>query len=101
MITIRENIFPEDVNKIKSVKGIGLKTAQRVIIDLKDKIIKGGAQSDALFPGESSKNKEEALSALVLLGFSKSAADKVISEILKEKPSTTLEELIKFSLKRL
>ena len=98
---LKTAIIAEDVNKIKSVKGIGLKTAQRVIIDLKDKIIKGGAQSDALFPGESSKNKEEALSALVLLGFSKSAADKVISEILKEKPSTTLEELIKFSLKRL
>ena len=98
---LKTAIIAEDVNKIKSVKGIGLTTAQRVIIDLKDKIIKGGAQSDALFPGESSKNKEEALSALVLLGFSKSAADKVISEILKEKPSTTLEELIKFSLKRL
>lgn len=98
---LKTAIIAEDVNKIKSLKGIGLKTAQRVIIDLKDKIIKGGAQSDALFPGESSKNKEEALSALVLLGFSKSAADKVISEILKEKPSTTLEELIKFSLKRL
>jgi holliday junction DNA helicase RuvA len=98
---LKNAILSEDVNKIKSIKGIGLKTAQRVIIDLKDKIIKGTGQSDLHFAGESSKNKEEALSALVLLGFNKAMADKVISEILKEQPTSTLEELIKLSLKRL
>lgn len=98
---LKNAIVSEDVNKIKGIKGIGLKTAQRVIIDLKDKIVKGTGQSDIPFAKESSKNKDEALSALILLGFNKVAADKVITEILKEKPSATLEELIKLSLKRL
>ena len=100
---IKTAIISGDVNRIKSIKGIGIKTAQRVIIDLKDKIAKGGEDvSSALFVQETtSANMEEALSALVMLGFAKSAAEKVLKTVYKENPQYTLEELIKFSLKRL
>lgn len=99
---IKNAIIAGDVNRIKSIKGIGLKTAQRVIIDLKDKIIKGGNTAvETLLPGAGSANKEEALSALVLLGFTKAAVEKVLTAILKENPNYSLEELIKLSLKRL
>ena len=100
---IKTAIISGDVNRIKSIKGIGIKTAQRVIIDLKDKIAKGGEDvSSALFAQETtSANMEEALSALVMLGFAKSAAEKVLKSVYKENPQYTLEELIKFSLKRL
>ncbi len=100
---IKTAIISGDVNRIKSIKGIGIKTAQRVIIDLKDKIAKGGEDvSSALFFQETtSANMEEALSALVMLGFAKSAAEKVLKSVYKENPQYTLEELIKFSLKRL
>ena len=100
---IKTAIIAGDVNRIKSIKGIGIKTAQRVIIDLKDKIAKGGDDSSAaLFvPETKSANMEEALSALVMLGFAKTAAEKVLKAVHKENPEYTLEELIKFSLKRL
>ena len=99
---IKNAIIAGDVNRIKSIKGIGLKTAQRVIIELKDKIIKGGNTAvETLLPGAGSANKEEALSALVLLGFTKAAVEKVLTAILKENPNYSLEELIKLSLKRL
>lgn len=100
---IKTAIISGDVNRIKSIKGIGIKTAQRVIIDLKDKIAKGGEDvSSALLVQENiSANMEEALSALVMLGFAKSAAEKVLKSVYKENPQYTLEELIKFSLKRL
>ena len=100
---IKTAIISGDVNRIKSIKGIGIKTAQRVIIDLKDKIAKGGEDvSSALFVQETtSANMEEALSALVMLGFAKSPAEKVLKSVYKENPQYTLEELIKFSLKRL
>lgn len=100
---IKTAIISGDVNRIKSIKGIGIKTAQRVIIDLKDKIAKGSEDvSSALFAQETtSANMEEALSALVMLGFAKSAAEKVLKLVYKENPQYTLEELIKFSLKRL
>ena len=100
---IKTAIIAGDVNRIKSIKGIGIKTAQRVIIDLKDKIAKGGDDTAAaLFvPETRSANMEEALSALVMLGFAKTAAEKVLKAVHKENPDYTLEELIKFSLKRL
>ena len=72
------------------------------IIELKDKIIKGGNTAvETILPGASSANKEEALSALILLGFTKAAVEKVLTSILKENPNYSLEELIKLSLKRL
>lgn len=100
---IKTAIISGDVNRIKSIKGIGIKTAQRVIIDLKDKIAKGGEDvSAAIFATETkSAVMEEALSALVMLGFTKAAAEKVLKAVYKENPNSTLEQLIKFSLKRL
>ena len=83
------------------IKGIGLKTAQRIIIDLKDKIKKG--ETSQLIPGSFVENqsKTEASTALILLGFNKSAVDKIVDQLVKESPEITLEELIKQSLKRL
>lgn len=93
-------IIGQDVNKIKSVKGIGLKTAQRVILELKDKVGKTqSADIQTITGGPSSAIKEEALSALIMLGFGKPAAEKAISMILKDNPQTSLEELIKKALK--
>ena len=99
---IRTAIIGGDVNRIKSIKGIGLKTAQRVIIDLKDKIAKGSSSGTGIpLPGAAPGCRDEALSALVLLGFNKGAAEKVLNGLLKENAAYSLEELIKLSLKRL
>ena len=99
---IRNAIIGEDVNKIKSVKGIGLKSAQRLILELKDKIVKGGgADNSALFVAENSAIADEATTALVMLGFSKAAIAKVIPGLLKETPSARVEDLIKAALKKL
>ena len=99
---IRSAILSEDVNRIKSVKGIGLKSAQRVILELKDKIVKGeGIDSGVIFKEPSSAIVEEATTALVMLGFSKANIGKVLPAILKENPAAKVEELIKAALKRL
>lgn len=84
---------------LKTVKGIGLKTAQRVIIDLKDKIKLGA--SDLASPIVDSKITEEAVAALVMLGFPQAASLKVVSKILKDKPNSTIEEVLKLALKML
>ncbi len=96
----REAIVSNDVNRFKAVKGIGLKTAQRIILELKDKIGKGSEELP-LAGGVSSTVKEEDSSALTLLGFAKPAVEKVVASILKEEPDCSLEELIKKSLKKL
>ncbi len=99
---IRNAILAEDLNKIKSIKGIGTKSAQRLILELKDKITKGaGSDTPALFSSSSNPAVDEATTALVMLGFSKPNVSKAVSAVLKEKPSATLEEIIKLSLKRL
>lgn len=99
---VREAVLANDVNKFKSVKGIGLKTAQRVILDLKDKIGKGSGEfTFETSGGVSSAVREEALSALTLLGFAKPAVEKTLDKILKEQPDCTLEDLIKRALKLL
>lgn len=99
---VRTAILGNDVNRFKAVKGIGLKTAQRLIIELKDKIGKGGAEfSFEETAPASSAVKDEALSALCLLGFAKPAVEKTLAGLLKENPSYSLEELIKKSLKAL
>ena len=100
---IRNAIITGDINRLKSIKGIGLKTAQRLLIDLKDKIVKGGGGSiitGGLVTVPDSR-RDEAISALILLGFSKANVEKVIDGLLRESPSSALEELIKLSLKRL
>ena len=90
-------VVKEDVGAIKAVKGIGIKTAQRVIIDLKDTFSKFevadvGVQSN-------NKNKEEALLALQTLGFNKVLIEKALDKILKEKSDYGVEELIRLALK--
>ena len=99
---IRNAILAEDINKIKSIKGIGLKSAQRLILELKDKVVKGaGADNSVLFSPASNSTAEEATTALVMLGFTKANVNKAVSAVLKEKPTATLEEIIKLALKRL
>jgi len=98
---IRNAIMSEDINKIKSIKGIGVKSAQRLILELKDKITKGNGSDTALFVSPTNSDAEEAASALITLGFTKANVNKVIEAVLKEKPGATLEEIIKISLKRL
>ncbi len=99
---IRQAILSENINRIKSVKGIGLKSAQRLILELKDKVVKGaGSDSTALFKADNSALVEEATTALVMLGFTKSNIAKVMPVILKDKPNAKVEELIKEALKRL
>ncbi len=97
---IQQAIASENVKLIQSVKGIGAKTAQRVIIDLKEKILKTFDIDEVSF-AENNTNKEEALSALEVLGFARKQSDKIVAGILKESPSATVEELIKKALKNL
>jgi len=97
---IQHAIASEDVEKIKSVKGIGIKTAQRVIVDLKDKIIKTYDISEELSIGNNTI-KNEALSALEVLGFTRKKVDNIIQVILQDSPDIKLEELIKRGLKNL
>lgn len=90
---------------LKSVKGIGLKTAQRIIVDLKDKIssmgIEQGSTVSALAQAAHSEVYEEAVAALTMLGFAQAPSQKVVAEILKEDASLAVEQVIKFALKRL
>ncbi len=97
---IKEGIATEDVALIKSIKGIGLKTAQRVIIDLKDKIIKI-YDLDEVSVNKSNTNKDEALSALEVLGFAKKQAERVVDKIVATEPEATVETIIKQALKNL
>ena len=99
---IRNAIIAEDINKIKSIKGIGLKSAQRLVLELKDKVVKGsGSDSPALFSSTSNPATDEAVTALVMLGFTKANVTKAVTSVLKDNPSASLEEIIKQSLKRL
>lgn len=99
-----EAIISEDINRIKSVKGLGLKTAQRLVLELKDKVVKGEGFAQAELPlGGMGRNEavEEASSALQMLGFNKPAVSKAIQAILKSNPSAKVEEIIKEALRRL
>ncbi|AOW20883.1 Holliday junction branch migration protein RuvA [Urechidicola croceus] len=97
---IQNAIASGNVATIQSVKGIGVKTAQRVIIDLKDKIIKTYG-IDEVSVVSSNTNKEEALTALEVLGFTRKQSEKVIDRILKENDSMSVANLIKQALKKL
>lgn len=96
-------ILAEDISRIKSVKGIGLKTAQRLILELKDKISKGEAEGapTELFRVVDSQAVEEASQALVMLGFNKPAVSKAVQKILEKKPESKVEEIIKAALQML
>ena len=89
-----------NVNLLKSIKGIGLKSAQRLIVDLKDKVGKPTTGSE-IFAGMNNTIKDESLSALVMLGFGKSVAEKVVDKILTDNKTITLEDLVKEALKKL
>ena len=92
-------ILAEDVNRLKSVKGLGVKSAQRLILELKDKIVKGeGEVPQELFVA-SNDAMEEAARALVMLGFSKPNVNKALQNILKKEPNAKVEDLIKAALK--
>jgi len=93
-------VTTENVAVLKAVKGIGIKTAQRIIIDLKDKLGKL-YETDQIFLSPNNTILNESLSALVMLGFVKRDAEKVVSKILQEQPQTTVEGVIKQALKRL
>lgn len=95
-----EAIASEDVVTIQSVKGIGSKTAQRAVLDLKDKILKVYGLED-VSAISSNTNKNEALSALETLGFARKQVEKVCDKILKEQPEASVEEIIKQALKNL
>lgn len=95
-------IMTGDVPFLKGIKGIGEKTAQRVIIELKDKLNKlGVAPTDTSFLGANSSVREDALSALEALGIAKKAGEKAIDAILKKEPNAGVEQLIKQALKHL
>lgn len=97
---IQNAIASENVSLIQSVKGIGIKTAQRVIVDLKDKILKTYEIDEVSF-AKSNTNKDEALSALEVLGFQRRQSDKIVSAILKENTDASVEKIIKLALKNL
>lgn len=99
-------ISSENATLLKTVKGIGLKTAQRVIVDLKDKIKTGSlAAADGVtglpLPALNAEVQEEAVSALTMLGFAAAPSQKVVTAILKEEPEAPVEKVIKLALKRL
>lgn len=92
-------ILSENLVKIKSVKGIGAKTAQRIIIDLKDKVnVSGELDAAEIFSASDNTIKKDALLTLTTLGFAKPAVEKVLDKVLKEKPEASLEMVIKLSL---
>lgn len=99
---IRNAILSEDVRTIKSIKGIGMKTAQRLILDLKDKIVKGvGVEAAEITVPTKNHNIDEATTALLNLGFSKVNINKILPEILKDSPDASIETIIREGLKRL
>lgn len=99
---LREAILSENLAAIKSVKGIGLKTAQRMVLELKDKISKGeGGVSEVLLVSDRNAVAEEAAAALQMLGFSKPNISKAIQKIVSSNPNIKVEELIKQALQML
>ncbi|MGQ9846285.1 MAG: Holliday junction branch migration protein RuvA [Bacteroidales bacterium] len=97
---IEENIRNANVASLKNIKGIGQKTAERLIVELRDKIGKTTA-NDEIFTPTHNRIKEEALSALSMLGYSKNMTEKVLDKILRSNPDISTENLIKQALKQL
>jgi Holliday junction DNA helicase RuvA len=98
---ISKAILQGNVNELKGIKGIGIKTAQRIIVDLKDKVGKDENISSDILTFLDNTNRDEALSALVALGFTKAAVEKVLQAILKAQPKLSVEALVKEALKKL
>jgi len=97
---IRDAIASGDVPTIQGIKGIGAKTAQRVILDLKDKVLKI-YDLDEVSPNSNNTNKEEALSALEVLGFLRKHAEKAVDKVLSQDTALSVEDIIKLALKNL
>ena len=97
---VREGIAHGDIPLIQSIKGIGAKTAARVILDLKDKILKV-YDIDELSSVKSNTSKDEALSALEVLGFVRKQAERVVDKIVAQQPDANVETIIKEALKNL
>jgi len=97
---IKNAILNEQVNSLKKVKGIGAKSAQRIIVDLKDKLSKTETEEEFVTPANNTI-KEEALSALVTLGFTKSKVEKVLDELIQREGEIQVEEIIKKALSQL
>lgn len=97
---LRDAILSGDVGILKGVKGIGLKTAQRIIVDLKDKIGKHSVSGEIIAFSDNTA-REESLSALVMLGFARNSATKVIDNLLRENKNLPVEELVRRALKLL
>ncbi|PIB27322.1 Holliday junction branch migration protein RuvA [Maribacter sp. 4G9] len=99
-VEIREAIANGNVPSIQAIKGIGAKTAQRVILDLRDKILKVyDIDEVSTFPNNT--NRDEALSALEVLGFARKQAEKVVDKVISQDPSLSVENIIKLALKNL
>jgi len=98
---IQEMIASGNVSALNGIKGIGTKTAQRIIVDLKDKIVKGtgGSEMPNFATSKNAEQKEEAVSALIMLGFNAAASQKTVERILLEQPALKVEQLIKLALK--
>ena len=97
---IKTAIVSGNVEVLKGIKGIGAKSAQRIIVDLRDKIAIDEEKSELLLTADNT-NKIEALSALETLGFNKKSAEKVVNSIVMKEPELSVEEVIKKSLKQL
>ena len=95
---ITHAILSGNVSVLQGIKGIGAKSAQRIIVDLKDKVGKG-AGIEELFSSQDNTSREEALSALVALGFPKKTVEKILTRILSEQPDLSSEEVVKAALK--
>jgi len=100
---LRQALLTEDLIRLKSIKGIGLKTAQRLIVELKDKVVKAEFEGEA--PQQSGQSggaiRQEASSALQMLGFPKAAVDKTLDQLLRQHSGYSLEDLIKVALKQI
>lgn len=98
-------ICDENATLLKSVKGLGMKTAQKIIVELKDKIVGDGRDTLSLLGkdkvGASSQIYDEAIAALTMLGFARNSSDKVIKAMIKDNPDATVEQIIRMSLKKL
>ena len=99
---MRSAIIHEQVATLNKIKGIGPKTAKRIILDLKDKVLKDGAVADSLSPSISNTMADEALSAMIALGFPRNTVNKQLNAIMANQTDITqVEDLIKAALKQL
>jgi Holliday junction DNA helicase RuvA len=97
---LKKAIVNGEVNTLKNIKGIGAKSAQRIIVDLKDKLSKEEL-SEEIFSKQDNTIREEAFSALVTLGFNKKKIEKVLDELIRKEEDLKVEELVKKALSKL